>query len=299
MFMEEPPKQQQAQISESQAIVNAFVKQKPQLRNGFDALSLVLHETMKKMEFTFLGCGESDDQNANKGTLAPEGWNCSGDSYTFRYRHPRNNKTFVIKNLVLGESLLVHGVAGDDKDIHTFEVNINDYFQPGVALNDYEHLFKSLDKLIASFKSNIIYKMMPELAEQETRTQPRPSGPYSDPLRVPHSGRQPRSPLMEGGPYHPQFQPPPFGVGDTDLNPFGFGPSGTGGNLVGPHHPGFGPYVTDPYGGHPLGRGGRGAPHPPPPGARIDPFGPPRSGMNPFGEPDRDDMPPPGSYSDF
>ncbi len=45
---------------------------------------------------------------------------------------------------------------------------------------------------------------------------------------------------------------------------FGGGPSyfpgGGEGNLIGPNHPGFGPRVTDPYGGFPGPGRGRGGP---------------------------------------
>jgi len=298
-----------------EAIIKAFEDQKPQLRNGVDAISLVLHLVMKNLGFIFLGCGDSNDEGANKDSLVPEGWNSSADSYSFRYKHPQSSMTFVIKNLVLGETLLVHGLALEDKKVQTLELNVSDFVRDGVPLNDYRNLFKDLNKLISLFVINIVNKMFPGITkegyEHSAQTQPvqqpihqhplrddRPAyDPYNDPLRVPHSGRGPRNPLMEGGPYYGQPYQPPFGVGSGDLSPFPrhpipFGDSDTRGNLVGPHHPGFGPSVTDPYGGN----RGRGAFPPPPPGARFDPYGPPRGGGNPtgFGEPDRDDMPPPG-----
>jgi len=74
---------------------------------------------------------------------------------------------------------------------------------------------------------------------------------------------------------------------------------GPPGNLVGPHHPGFGPLVNDPYGNTPpFGGGGRGRGGMAPPGARFDPFGPPRPGHQ-FGEPDSDDLPPPGGAPNY
>jgi hypothetical protein len=287
-------------------IVAAFDEQKPQLRNGFDGISLVLHFVMRKMGFTFLGCGENNDENANKQVIAPEGWNNSTDSYSFRYRHPKSSMTFIIKNLVMGNKFLIHGLGIEDGNIHSFEININDFINQGIAMDNYSSLFKNLDNLISLFKKNIIDKLFPEYSKGDERpttqnqTQPPRYDPYNDPLRVPNSGRQPRqpySPLMEGGPYG--YPAPPFGIGGNDLNPFGspfpVGPSpdGATGNLIGPDHPGFGPFVNDPYGGNPFGggRGNVGRGSRPPPGARYDPYGPPRGN---FGEPDRDDFQPPG-----
>jgi len=286
--MEEPSSQLQPQRLDSQSIKQIFAQEKPQLRNGFDGVILVLHAVMKNLGFTLISCGDSGlGDSGNVGAFAPEGWNGSSDSYSFKYKHPRGSKTFVIRNLVMGETLLVNGLAGEEKNIHTFDLILSDYIQEGVALDDYDHLFKNLDRLISNFLNNIVYKMAPDMGGTRTQapTRERPTyDPYNDPLRVPNSGRQPgRSPLMEGGPFNPQ----PFGIGNRDMNPFGFTTPGQEGNLMGPGHPGFGPQVTDPYGaGHPFG--GR-----PPPGARYDPFGPPRRG-NPFGEPDNDDVPPPG-----
>lgn len=129
-----------------------------------------------------------------------------------------------------------------------------------------------------------------------------------DPLRVPGSGGRPRGPIPRGG-YDDDYdtgysgEPNPFAYsGDSDLfgsvgrygegGGFGALPSmgrggigrggmgrGGGGSSVGPHHPGFGPEVSDPSRYGPGGSaGGGGAPpgyfHPPPPGARFDPFGP-------------------------
>jgi len=303
MFLNETYQVEQSQPQlDAESIINAFNEQKSQLRNGFDALSLVLHLVMKRLGFTFLGCGDANDLAGNQEGVAPEGWNCLSDgAYTFRYKHPKSNKTFIIKNLVLGETLLVHGLVLEDNTIQTLELNVHEFIQEDNTTHNYSNLFNNLNKLISLFKVNIVNKMFPDITSkgEETTTQSvrqqtdrrAPYDPYNDPLRVPNSGRGPRqpvNPLLQGRPYQP-----PFGIGGDDLNPFPSpfaGPSH--GNLVGPQHPGFGPYVRDPYGGRPF-NGGRGDIPPPPPGARYDPFGPPTRGT-PFGEPDRDDMPPPG-----
>lgn len=87
----------------------------------------------------------------------------------------------------------------------------------------------------------------------------------------------------------PGFAAPDFGLrGGTAPGYGGIGAGrGGGGNQVGPDHPGFGP-VNDPYrGGGDFGGRPPGAPdgpyaHPPPRGARFDPFGPP---INPHDRP--------------
>jgi len=282
-------------------IISAFKEQKPTLRDRFDALNLVLHFVMKKFGFTFIGCGEND-QNVNQQALAPEGWNCSSDTFSFRYKHPKSNTIFTIKNLVMGNKLLINGVR-EDGTIQSLEVNIDDYVNDGIALDNFDTLFKNLNSLVSKFQTNIINKILPEGVKEPSRQnipqnqQPRRYDPSYDPLRVPgRYPRQPISPLME--PYQPGYgQPyqPPFSVGGNDLYPSGpfFGPSIPTGNLIGPNHPGFGPSVNDPYGGNPFPNGDRGRGIPPPPtGARFDPFAPPGSGA----EPDRDEEPPKGFY---
>jgi len=216
--------------------------------------------------------------------------------------------TFVIKNLVMGDTLLVHGLAIEDKNIQSLEIKVNDFVKPKVAMDDFDNLYRDLDNLMKKFKSGIITKFFPSTSTtQETtptsetqrttstsRTADRPPG--YDPLRIPNSGGYGRAPPMQpqydpfGGGYGMPSNVPYFGIGSGDLNalPSPFTPFGGGnsGNLVGPDHPGFG-NLQDPY-SLGRGRGGRGrGGHPP--GARYDPYGPPG-----FPEPDFDDLPPPG-----
>ncbi|KAG9288725.1 hypothetical protein G9A89_004344 [Geosiphon pyriformis] len=166
-----------------------------------------------------------------------------------------------------------------------------------------------------------------------TSTQPRASRPeanINNPLRIPT--RQP-PPIFNdpfGGYEQPSFENP-FSIGREDLDPLGSnpimgpprfggggiqplrGPSRGGGMYVGPDHPIFGPRGSGGiYGGpQPLPRGAV------PPGARFDPIGPfdpfgnplgpipgqpQRGGFGPrqfsSGEPDNDELPPPG-YNDM
>jgi hypothetical protein len=185
------------------------------------------------------------------------------------------------------------------------------------ATTSWMPMLKNMDRLHKEFKDKVMVKLMPTVedlasqirfsnAQQQSPAQSsQQQAPRRDPLRVyPPEGSRP-SPNF--GDFEDDFDPSFAGMphpsggmahyGDSDLfgsygrygqvpggygNFGGFGGS-TGGSSVGPHHPGFGPGVNDPYAiprggrGGPGGMGGLGAPDfvPPPRGARFDPFGPP------------------------
>lgn len=191
---------------------------------------------------------------------------------------------------------------------------------------------KDLESLHKQFKSGVMTKLMPEVddlanqirfgsASSNSASNNRPAvnnPPQRDPLMV----GEPRRPM--GSPYSPHgedgdygYEQPPGGFanyGDDDLfgapGRFGEGTGGRfrmgrpgmgGGSSVGPNHPGFGP-VNDPYGrGGDFGGVPPGAPqgpgpyaHPPPRGARFDPFGPPINPIDRPGSNSRDPNGPPG-----
>ncbi|KAI8582293.1 hypothetical protein K450DRAFT_228276 [Umbelopsis ramanniana AG] len=192
-----------------------------------------------------------------------------------------------------------------------------------------------LNDFISLFKINILQKLIPglnkpgyeesqsstDVPSSTTTGQSRPRNPLEDPRyereRIP---RPPifGDPLAGDEPFGP-YGGNPFSVGGDDLNPLGslhrpLGRGSGGGMLVGPDHPMFGSGQSrnDPssgiYGGpQPLPRGSV------PPGARFDPIGPfgnnpnagpqgsfgPRGPSRNFrGEPDNDELPPPG-YDDM
>jgi len=289
----------------SDRVIRSLSESKPNFKNAFEAVSAVLHIIMKELGFRCIGVREKHDPQANEKVL-PDGWNEVGDLFSFTYKHPRSSMTFVLKCLVIGDKLLVNGVGIEDKKIHTIELDAQSLLQGNVSTEDFKSLFKDLNKLIELFQKEVITKLLPLTSseastQQESRTQERDV----DPLRIPDSRtRQPYSPLMERPP-EPLTPFSPFSTGGNDVFPLPGpfegqqgGPGRGGGNLIGPQHPGFGPYVTDPYGGSPFGRGrgrGRGG-HPP--GARFDPFGPPTTD---FGNPDPDEFQPPrgGGYDDY
>jgi len=192
----------------------------------------------------------------------------------------------------MGNKLLIAGHIEKEENINTLEININDYVNQTNDWNNYSHVFKNLKTLASQFRDNIVNKMQNIKESQQYRQKP-----AYDPLRVqPANPRQPYiSPLMEPG-YGQPYQPP-FSIGRDDINPFPSSiPFDGPGNLMGPRHPGFGPLVTDPFGGSQDPLRGRGPQ--PLPGARFDPFGPPGSG-NTRGDPDRDNEPPGVNYDYF
>ncbi|ORZ16267.1 PI31 proteasome regulator N-terminal-domain-containing protein [Absidia repens] len=188
--------------------------------------------------------------------------------------------------------------------------------------------------LLVLYKINIIQRLMPGLAKpgySEESTSSTTTTTSTEPQRQQPNRTQPpssevpypRPPIFDDptSPDRPFSGVSPSSVGRDDLNPLG-GPlgslrplgSGTGGGMfVGPDHPIFGGGrndLDDPagvFGGpQPLPRGAV------PPGARFDPIGP--FGGNPGrgggrggrgrgrgnfgGEPDNDELPPPG-YNDM
>jgi len=215
--------------------------------------------------------------------------------------------TFVLKILLLGDKLLVHAIAEEDKNIRSIELNVNDFVKPKVSYDDFDNLYKNLDQLLSTFKEGIVSKLFPmstSEAPESVRAAPTTTNTVNDPLRVPGSGNRgtPTAPYpYSADPYidedYGTTPPGWFGVGSQDLNPFSspFAPpfgSPASGTQIGPNHPGFGPGVRNPYTQPFPGRGRGRAWIPPPPGARFDPFGPP--GFPGSGNPDNDEPPPPG-----
>ncbi|KAI8371588.1 PI31 proteasome regulator N-terminal-domain-containing protein [Radiomyces spectabilis] len=307
------------------------------LQSGYDALAAASHAVMLSVGFRFAGLGD-DARQEGDGTKKqlPNEWNeHSPHFYAFRYSHPQSSLTFVLKSLRLGDRWIVHGLGiGDDKTA-TLDIVCKDYtsdsFFPYQVDSDKPlvHGFISTDRFndfIVLFKINIIQRLIPGLTKPgytesdngSTNTDSRNS-----------NRSQPRQPLSSetNPPPRPAFYDPPFSpddpsservnplnVGQSDLEPAGGRlrmPGVGSGMFVGPDHPIFGRSTqghdddsSHIFGGpQPLPRGAV------PPGARFDPIGPfgarpGRGGIRPrgsgrfSGEPDNDELPPPG-YNDM
>lgn len=231
-------------------IISSIDNEKPSFRNPIDAIIVALHITMKSLQFRCVGCGEVIDEKENE-KLLPEGWNKSQDAYSFRYKHPKSSMTFLVKSIVMGEKLLVHGLAIEDNKIHTFELSPKDYIQHESWNNNNQSsisIYKNLQDLISLFKINIVNKLLPppekegyehtttstiETSSTSSSSRLAEGGPMYvqpprfdedddyDPLRIPGTGNR----MPRGGPYNPYAypQPPqpstPFGIGGEDIFP--------------------------------------------------------------------------------
>jgi proteasome inhibitor subunit 1 (PI31) len=293
----------------SQKLLEQIKNEKPTIRNKFDAIILILHLVMKNLNFKCLGINENEKNLKANETLIPEGWNKEKDFYSFLYKHPQSSMTFIIKTLILGEQLLIHGLAIEDKKIHNLQINSEEYIKNPINLNNYDHLFQNLDSLITQFKNSIVNKLLPMSSEDLKETnnndlERNQTSNLENNNRIPRIERREPEFIYSPEGRLPHLPRTPFGIGSNDLYPFpqpvlppgNYSPGGPGsGNLIGPNHPGFGPLVTDPYGNNsPFG-----FPRLPrrgiPPYARFDPYGPP---SNPY-EPNPDDFPPPGFENSF
>jgi hypothetical protein len=298
-------------------------KLKPKIKNQYDALFILLHAIMESAGFKLVALGDSDVLIENK--ELPEEWNQNADAWAFRYRHGKSSFTFHLKALRLGSQLLVHAIAVEQNEILNLNLETGEYVNTYAPLEDYDQLFKNVDKLIEIFDKAVLRKLMPTTADireaaeaarnlqqqNQQQQQQQQSQPDRDILRVPRpdtGGSGLRVPRPQGS--YPQGNYPPFGIGGDDLYPgpgggFGYIPGvpggdpfhqpGYGGSQIGPNHPGFG--IRDPFAPPNAGGGFGGFPgvRPPPRGARFDPFGPPGTRPNP----DNDHFPPPGGdFSD-
>ncbi|EIE88334.1 hypothetical protein RO3G_13045 [Rhizopus delemar RA 99-880] len=247
------------------------------LETQYDALAAAVHAIMLSVGFRFAGLGDDARQ--------------------------------VVR---MGDKCIILGMGIDDNKTAMLEIMTDDYTSASFFPNDLSkdplvHGFISTNRFhdfIKSIKLNIIQRLIPGLnkpgyedsSSQSTSTTHRPTHPP-----------QPNpTPLGLEGPTTPYN---PLAVGGDDLNPFGdrlrlpgSGGRGGGGMHVGPDHPIFGSGgFHDPFGSGGRENLPRGAV---PPGARFDPITPPGMGFNPrgprgprgprSGEPDNDELMPPG-----
>jgi len=286
----------------SPEINNAHVFQQLQ-HNAHAALAFVLHLLMIQRGFRLVGLSESDpirelppDANAY---IPPENWNKNPDVYCFKYKHSQSSMTFILKCVPLGDRLLVHALAIEDKKPYSLEMDVNEYIdidQLRKSESNLVDLYKRLDNIETFFRLNIMNRLVPFLNKEgyeservasttvpptttPSNIQPQPPRPirpdneYNDPLRI-GPPRMPRPLPAEYNPYE---------IGRSDLYPdvgapyFRGGPaSGFPGGMVGPNHPIFGGGLGIPRPG--MGPRQPGIPPGVPSGARFDPYGPPGTG---------------------
>jgi len=270
----------------------------PELRNRHDALALLLHAFAKQMGLRLVGFTEEDTLPESADVVVPQGWNSQRDAYSFRYKHHQSALTFMLKALTLGDKLLVHGVALEDKKVQSYEIDLDEFVSRTADLSNLSALFKNVETLFTNFRLKIINPLLPGVGKEgyeagsATVDRQRPTTTTTPPQPGPSPSGIPPRPFFGGEP-GPTFHPYPGGVpmpgAPSGIGPFGpLHPGGPGypdpdgfGNLVGPRHPGFGPQAFPQPGRFPDDPDSFGLPQPlppgaVPPGARFDPFGPPR-----------------------
>ncbi|TPX40918.1 hypothetical protein SeMB42_g03586 [Synchytrium endobioticum] len=327
------------------------------LKSGADLVMALVHVIMIKFGCRFIGLGEdgptttsqepSASNDADNIVPLPFGWNSTGDTYSFRYRHTQSTFTFLIKCVKVSNRMVIHAMALEDGKLLTLELNLHEYIGPSFPFpyrsgsnRQIAAAFISdeiIEELVTKIRTEIVQRILPghgvklgyeEAATSSSTAQNRDS---SASRNVPPSRPDPLR--FETPPYGGRWGIPAgigaFGIGDRDLDPFvaapgiipprgmgignPFGGMGGGGMVVGPDHPMFGGVPGGVGGFGPLvGGPDRLGPLAVPPGARFDPIGPfgpgaggpvrPGRGSGrgqPFsGEPDNDELPPPG-YNDM
>ncbi|KAF3114364.1 hypothetical protein TWF706_008295 [Orbilia oligospora] len=240
------------------------------LRNATEAIAVLSHACMVAVDFKLLGFEEDDriDEANDLESLKalPSQWSSSTSSLGFRYSHNQSAMKFLLRINRLGGKIVIMALGlGDDKTA-TLELVTKDwisesFFSEDTSSSDsrrpVEEAYISpsrISDLIASFKSNIIQKLVPglhkpgyeEAAEAVTSTStttsssnqrregsgrpPRPPGMEGpgdyDPLRIPSRGGPPR-------PFRSPEDPPGFEdeyeINRPPGNPWGFPSGGVGG----------------------------------------------------------------------
>lgn len=246
------------------------------LENSTDVLISFIHFILLKNKFKCVGIGDdktlSEADKRNQSELLPDGWNQMGGIYKLRYIC--NDKLYVLQAM-LSEDLLI----GNLLDVETLNLSnvafvLDDTVtkENRTAANAIKIPGETLDKITKELIEPVFSGT--QVSTQTQTEQKKNTDPLSDPLRVGPS----RRPVPLRDPSFPEYDGRFPDVGRGDLDPFGRG----GGNLFDPRD--LGPFAPRRPGSFPLPPGV-------PPGARFDPYGPPRP--NRF-EPNPDHFRPPG-----
>jgi len=283
--------------------IEAFKETQPQFRHKHDVLAFALHCLAINFGFRFISLDlsrvvpgtetqtkETKEVEPWRDIFVPEGWNSQKDAFAFYYKHTQSSFNFVIKSLILGDSLLVYSSPIEAGKVFFVDLKVNDYVMDSEkGLTDYENLLKleKIQNLEDTFKSQILLNLLPGLKPEKEAATTTTTTTTTTNLQGPQLQPQPR-PRIPDPDFHFDRSPfpliPPGGGGFPIADGRGnlIGPFADGrGNLIGPNHPGFGypfsPLHPDPSVGlpQPLPRGAI------PPGARFDPFAPPQFPQDP------------------
>jgi translation initiation factor IF-2 len=234
----------------------------------------------------------------------PPNWNSNADGFCFQYLSTAGSspQRLLVKSLRMDRVLMVHATvksgaaassASQSASIKSLDLNVDDHVNsaalpsaaaPAAASSsgpDFSKLYKDLPALLARYDSAVLDPLLPKPASVDAGADKQRAagpGPAHDPLRVPpRGGFQPPSYDDENEYLRDPFRRP-RGDFHGDLA-VGGGPNG--GMLMGPRN----------FPGMTGGGGGAGGPMRPPGMApRFDPYGP----VPGMGDPDFDELPPPG-----
>ncbi|KAJ7332182.1 hypothetical protein JRQ81_014362 [Phrynocephalus forsythii] len=253
-----------------------------------DALLCYLHWKLITHGYRCLGVGDQPSSNERKSEMLPSGWNADKELYTLRYRLKDDSRDLLVKGIMMDGSIIFNIMDPKSQKVADLTLKVADYVNPE-HLADFDKVYQNTEELQTQVVCHIVSPFEvakePACPREEPRRERNPSPPNPpdhDPLwippRHPHGSRQPNWPDPMG----------PFAIGGEDLDPFG----GRRGGMIfdplrsGPRNP-----LVDPSSGLPS----RLPPGSVPPGARFDPFGPPRANRS---GPDPDHLPPP-NYDDM
>uniref|UniRef100_A0A6M2E5B3 Proteasome inhibitor PI31 subunit n=1 Tax=Amblyomma tuberculatum TaxID=48802 RepID=A0A6M2E5B3_9ACAR len=261
---------------------------KDSFKSKSDALVLLVHYLLVRSGKRCQGTGEDWSKSPKSTELLPDGWNDNQAVYTLRYASIQGSERYVLKVIPSGSFLLVN-VLNVRKE-RTASTNVTtDKFSTG-EFEDLSSAYKNLDDLVSKVSQEVVSALETIDSTSQasaSREASRNVSQENNPLHIPS-----RQPGIEWTP-----QPDVPRLGQRDLDPFYHGPPGGGGMIMDPRQLPR-PHHSDPGVGIPgIPRGSI------PPGARFDPFGPPRPNVpGPamrFSVPNPDHLPPPPDYDDM
>jgi proteasome inhibitor subunit 1 (PI31) len=156
-----------------------------QFDSGSDLILVLLLAFLESLGFRSPGDGASP--------RLPDAWKSGDEAYAFKLRHPQSSFTFLIKGLVLGKQLVVHGLAEEvrvsavneasgltpnifpkkDGKLHSLDIALDSVIQSGtrwpmedVTAGSLLTAFVSeetLRELLYQFKIKIVQKLIPGL----------------------------------------------------------------------------------------------------------------------------------------
>ncbi|XP_014251779.1 proteasome inhibitor PI31 subunit [Cimex lectularius] len=263
------------------------------IRKKEDVLTLVIHYVLIRNGYRCIGLGDSRELTGNEPSseVLPKGWN-AGSSYSIRYVH--DNSLYVLRGVPVAENIVFNLLKGNDLNVSNVAFNAQNTVKslkgPVTSLlEDYRQVIdKVRTELLEPHKDTLNNKEATTQTNKQSTSvgtsQSTPTLPAHIPTPI-NPGRIIGQPAVD--PFWVDPERDPLRVGRSDLDPFSRG----GGMIFNPLDPRSGGFM-DPGAGIPGGLP-RGAV---PPGARFDPFGPPRGrpDQRPRPPPDADHFQPPG-----